>query len=98
MYSQGHALHLSRDMVYTCTGTSFTLLTDFSLIAANSGLGAGRGTRLVAQAKFGTVLFLLHYASRLAIAARATLSELHIILDLLLNLLYEASLTSTALR
>jgi len=78
---------------YTCIS-----LSQFELLVPNSGLGAGRGTRLVAQAKFGTVLFLLHYASRLAIAARATLSELHIILDLLLNLLYEASLTSTALR
>ena len=58
MYSQGHALHLSRDMVYTCTGTSFTLLTDFSLIAANSGLGAGRGTRIVAQAKLAAVFIL----------------------------------------
>ena len=39
-------------------------------LVPNSGLGAGRGTRLVAQAKFGTVLFLLHYASRSAIAAQ----------------------------
>ncbi len=49
-------------LIYTYQVTNLTFLTDFSLIAANSGLGAGRGTRIVAQAKLDADLsFLLKY-------------------------------------